>query len=152
MGSVALSACLLPFVGERLYGPAVLGLTPGYWGNWDNHYSEDQFLLLLQGTIGEGETLDTVNYWLSSVGCDGADAVHCMRRFLLANQLTLSLTQKAAAHPDLFVPTEDGRPATLFRACQVPGVEGNLGVGRRCKVAQFHAVVTVSGETHVVAN
>jgi hypothetical protein len=104
-----------------------IGLTPGYWGNWDNHYSEAQFLLLLQGTIGEGQTLETVNFWLSSVGCDGGDALHCMRRFLLANQLTLSLTQKAADNPDLFVPTEDGRPATLFRACQVPGYEGNLG-------------------------
>ncbi len=69
----------------------------------------------------------TVNFLLSSVGFDGGDALHCMRRFLLANQLTLSLTQKAANHPDLFVPTEDGRPATLFRACRVPGYDGNLG-------------------------
>ena len=104
-----------------------IGLTPGYWGNWDNHYTEAQFLLLLQGTIGEGETLETVNYWLSSVGCDGVDVLHCLRRFLLANQLTLSLTQKAAANPDLFVPIEGGRPVTLFNACQLPGTSGNLG-------------------------
>jgi hypothetical protein len=104
-----------------------IGLTPGYWSNWDNHYTEAQFLLLLQGTIGEGQDLETVNYWLSSIGCDDGDAWHCLRRFLLANQLTLSLTQKAADNPDLFVPYEGGRPVTLFYACQVPGVEGNLG-------------------------
>jgi hypothetical protein len=104
-----------------------IGLTPGYWGNWDNHYTEEQFLLLLQGTIGEGVSLETVNFWLSSVGCDNGDALHCMRRFLLANQLTLSLTQKAPANPDLFVPVEGGQPVTLFYACQVPGVPGNLG-------------------------
>jgi hypothetical protein len=104
-----------------------IGLTPGYWVNWSNHYTEKQFLWLLEGTIGEGESLDTVNFWLSSVGCDNGDALHCMRRFLLANQLTLSLTQKAPLDSDLFVPVEGGKPVTLFYACQVPGVPYNLG-------------------------
>ena len=103
-----------------------IGLTPGYWVNWDNHYTEAQFLLLLEGTIAEGD-IDLANYYLTSLGCDNGDALHCMRRFLLANQLTLSLTQKAPDNPDLFVPIEGGRPATLFNACQVPGVAGNLG-------------------------
>ncbi len=31
-------------------------------------------------------------YYLTSFGCDGEEAIHCLRRFLLANQLTVNLT------------------------------------------------------------
>jgi hypothetical protein len=96
-----------------------VGLTPGYWSNWDNHYTPEQFAMLLQGTVAEGESLETATFWLSSVGCDGDDALHCMRRFLLANQLTLNLTH----HPELPNPDD----AVLWYMCEVPGVEGNLG-------------------------
>ncbi len=95
-----------------------VGLTPGYWSNWDNHYTQEQFLFLLEGTIAEGN-IDLANFYLTSFGCDGADALHCMRRFLLANQLTLNLTQ----HPELPNPSD----GSLYYVCQVPGVEGNLG-------------------------
>jgi hypothetical protein len=96
-----------------------VGLTPGYWGNWDNHYTADEFTQLLVGTVAEGETLETATFWLSSVGCDGGDAFHCMRRFLLANQLTLNLTQlNGLPNPDR---------ASMFRVCMVPGMAENLG-------------------------
>lgn len=42
-----------------------------------------------------------------------------MRRFLLANQLTLNLTHA----PGLLNPDD----ATLWYMCEAPGVEGNLG-------------------------
>jgi len=37
---------LMPY--EELYG-----LTPGYWKNWNNHYSAEQFNALLVGTIAQ---------------------------------------------------------------------------------------------------
>jgi hypothetical protein len=78
------------------FGPCE-GLTPGYWFNWKNHYTEAQFLTLLTGTIAEGD-IDLATSYLDSIGCDGGDALHCMRRFLLADQLTINL----ASHPLLF--------------------------------------------------
>jgi hypothetical protein len=98
------------------------GLTPGYWSNWDNHYTSEQFLVLLQGTIAAGN-ISQANFYLTSTGCDDGDALHCMERFLLANQLTLNLTKM------LGLPNPDG--AELYPACeldQYPSVEGNLGV------------------------
>lgn len=94
------------------FGPCE-GLTPGYWLNWDNHYTSAQFLVLLQGTIAEGDIALAESY-LTSVGCDGGDALACMRRFLLSDQLTLSLTQ----HPEL--PNPSG--GSLIGPCQIPGI------------------------------
>jgi protocatechuate 3,4-dioxygenase beta subunit len=91
-----------------------VGLTPGYWSNWRNHYTEEQFLSLLAGTVAS--SIEEADFFLSSIGCDGGDALHCMRRFLLANQLTLNLTQ----NPDL--PNPSG--GSLFLACQIPQVPG----------------------------
>ncbi|MGD8700475.1 MAG: prealbumin-like fold domain-containing protein, partial [Gemmatimonadales bacterium] len=96
------------------------GLTPGYWSNWRNHYSEAQFLVLLEGTIAS--SIAEADDFLASVGCDGDDALLCMKRFLLANQLTLNLTMM------LDLPNPDG--AELYRACQLdqhPDVAENLG-------------------------
>ena len=95
-----------------------VGLTPGYWQNWQNHYTEAQFLTLLEGTIAEGD-IALAEFYLTSQGCDDGDALHCMRRFLLANQLTLNLTQ----HSEF--PNPSG--GSLFLACRVDGQEGNLG-------------------------
>lgn len=94
-----------------------VGLTPGYWVNWRNHYSSEQFLDLLEGTIAG--SIAEADHMLTSLGCDGSDVLHCMERFLLANQLTLNLTQ----HPEY--PNPSG--GSMFFACQVPGYEGNLG-------------------------
>jgi uncharacterized protein (DUF2141 family) len=93
------------------FGPCD-GLTPGYWSNWRNHYTEDQFTTLLAGTVAS--SIEDADSTLDSVGCDGDDALHCMKRFLLANQLTLNLTQ----HPEL--PNPDG--AGLVRLCSIEGV------------------------------
>jgi hypothetical protein len=96
------------------------GLTPGYWSNWRNHYTEAQFLELLDGTIASD--IEEADFFLASVGCDGDDALRCMQRFLLANQLTLNLTMM------LDLPNPDG--AELYLACQLdehPDVNENLG-------------------------
>ncbi|OGY26460.1 MAG: hypothetical protein A2Z24_00405 [Candidatus Woykebacteria bacterium RBG_16_44_10] len=94
------------------FGPCD-GLTPGYWSNWRNHYTEGQFLPLLQGTVAAGNVALADDY-LSSVGCDADDALHCMRRFLLANQLTLNLTQ----HSELPNPDDAG----LVGLCRIEGI------------------------------
>jgi hypothetical protein len=94
------------------FGPCD-GLTPGYWSNWDNHYTEEQFLMLLEGTVAEGD-IGLAEFYLSSFGCDGGDALHCMRRFLLANQLTLNLTQR----PELPNPDDAG----LVGLCSIEGI------------------------------
>ncbi|UCC25433.1 MAG: hypothetical protein JSU98_17180, partial [Gemmatimonadales bacterium] len=102
-----------------------IGLTPGYWSNWENHYTPEQFARLLDGTIADvGTDADNIaeaEYVLSSIGCDGGDAVHCLRRFQLSNQLTLNLTQTSGVFND---------GVELYPACQLPddkGVDGNLG-------------------------
>ena len=56
--------------------------------------------------------------YLTSVGCDNGDALYCMRRFLLADQLTLNLTQ----HPEL--PNPSG--GSLYGVCQLPGQSGSV--------------------------
>lgn len=95
-----------------------VGLTPGYWVNWSNHYSDAQFLSLLQGTIAQG-SITTANAYLTSVGCDNGDAFACMRRFLLSTQLTLNLT----GSPSL--PNPSG--GDLKAACQANGDAHDLG-------------------------
>jgi SdrD B-like domain len=91
------------------FGPCA-GLTPGYWSNWRNHYSEAQFLILLDGTVAEGD-IALADEDLTSLGCDDADALHCMVRFLLSDQLTLNLTQ----HPEL--PNSSG--GALVGTCSI---------------------------------
>ena len=94
------------------FGPCD-GLTPGYWSNWRNQYTEAEFSILLQGTIAEGD-IGLADFYLSSIGCDNEDAVHCMRRFLMANQLTLNLT----LHPGLPNPGDAG----LVGLCSIDGI------------------------------
>jgi|GEM_PF-2871441 len=94
------------------------GLTPGYWKNWRNHYTSQQFLLLLEGTIAEGDSAyaDAI---FADYDASPDDEITILRAMLLANQLTLNLTQ----HPEL--PNPSG--GSLFNACRVPGYSGNLG-------------------------
>lgn len=94
------------------FGPCE-GLTPGYWSNWRNHYTESQFLVLLQGTIAAGN-ISQADEYLNSLGCDSGDALYCMRRFLLSDQLTINLTQ----HPEL--PNPSG--GALIGTCSIQGI------------------------------
>jgi hypothetical protein len=102
------------------------GLSPGFWGNWRNHYTSAQFLVLLQGTIAEGASPEAsialADAYLTSTGCDGGDALGCMRRMLLADQLTVRLTQQVAAQPSF--PNPSG--GNLKLVCRTAGVSGSL--------------------------
>jgi hypothetical protein len=93
------------------FGPCD-GLTPGYWANWRNHYTEEQFTGLLAGTVAS--SIEEADSFLDSIGCDGDDALHCMRRFMLADQLTLNLTQ----HSGLPNPDDAG----LVGLCRIEGI------------------------------
>jgi len=68
-----------------------MGLTPGYWKNWRNHYTEAQFETLLEGTIAAtiAEADLIFEHWDASPG----DEMTILKAFLLADQLTLNLTQ-----------------------------------------------------------
>jgi hypothetical protein len=86
-----------------------IGLTPGYWVNWRNHYTEEEFTSLLVGTIAS--SIADADYKLSSLGCDNDDAIHCLQRFILANQLTLNLTSS-----DLLF-----KPGEMYPMCELFG-------------------------------
>jgi hypothetical protein len=92
-------------------------LGPGYWQNWRAHYTSEEFQGLLAGTVAA--SLVEAQVFLFATGCDGEDAVACMRRFMLSSQLTLNLSLQ----PDLF----NGDVVSLTRDCGAPGVEGTLG-------------------------
>ena len=98
-------------------GASCSGPGPGYWANWSNHYTEPQFATLLAGTVA----FDTAqaNSYLTSVGCNGGDALACMRRSLLAVQLSINL----ALHPEL----PNAENASLSLSCTAAGVQGTLG-------------------------
>jgi len=70
-----------------------VGLTPGYWKNWRNHYTPEQFSELLKGTIANGNI---------NAAIDAADGIFHpkmsdfkgllkLKSHLLATQLTLNL-------------------------------------------------------------
>jgi hypothetical protein len=75
--------------------PAVcIGLTPGYWKNWRNHYTPAQFASLLPGTIaGSIAEADAI------FAAKGPDPKLKLRWFVLANQLTLNLTGTTLPNP-----------------------------------------------------
>jgi hypothetical protein len=72
------------------YAPCI-GLTPGYWKNWRNHYTDAEFELLLEDTIAESiaEADAIFEHWDAS---DPSDLT-ILKAFTLANQLTVHLTQ-----------------------------------------------------------
>jgi len=74
-----------------------MGLTPGYWKNWRNHYTVPQFESLLVGTIAASiaEADEIFEHWDASPG----DEMTIVLAFLLANQLTLNLTQTELPNP-----------------------------------------------------
>ncbi|MFQ5820134.1 MAG: collagen binding domain-containing protein [Candidatus Heimdallarchaeota archaeon] len=101
------------------------GLTPGYWKNWRNHYNDTQLGTLLEGTIADVGTnaediaaADAIfEHWDAS---DPSDLT-ILRAFVLANQLTINLTQ----HPGLPNPSD----GSLWGVCLLLGREdeGTLG-------------------------
>jgi protocatechuate 3,4-dioxygenase beta subunit len=86
------------------------GLTPGYWKNWKNHYTEAQFLSLLPGTIAAGMTAKQATNILSLQ----RTSLDKLRKFVLANQLTRNLTGTSLPNPD---------GAGLSNLCTYGGVE-----------------------------
>jgi hypothetical protein len=71
-----------------------VGLTPGYWKNWDNHYTPAQFEILLAGTIA-GSIAEANGIFAEYDASDPQDLT-ILKAFTLANQLTLNLTQNPA--------------------------------------------------------
>lgn len=69
------------------------GLTPGFWKNYDNHYTEEEFADLLDGTSFFAISNSTAKAYLQG----NNPALVRLRKFLLANELTISL----ALNPDL---------------------------------------------------
>ena len=86
---------VVTFTNVAVTPPAVcIGLTPGYWKNWRNHYTAAQFTQLLQGTIAP-----TISDADALFAAKGRDATTKLRWFVLANQLTLNLTGTSLPNP-----------------------------------------------------
>jgi len=66
------------------------GLTPGFWKNWRNHFSDAEFTDLLDGTIAANiSQADAIfDHWDASPD----DELTILKAMLLANQLTLNLS------------------------------------------------------------
>jgi hypothetical protein len=64
------------------------GLTPGYWKNWKNHYSYDQFAELIDNTSFP----DLSNTEATNILKANNPALARLFKFVLANELTLALT------------------------------------------------------------
>lgn len=97
------------------------GLTPGYWRNWSNHYSEAEFQQLLDwvndndyrgGSLSISEITAILRY-------GGPNAIRSLEKFYYANLLTLALTdQTGLPNPDT---------ASLALDCTHPDFDGTLG-------------------------
>lgn len=64
------------------------GLTPGFWKNWANHYTAEQFALIIDGTSFADES----NAFVTSVLNGNNPAIVRLKKFVYANELTMSLT------------------------------------------------------------
>lgn len=95
--------------------PRCGGLTPGYWKNWRNKYTTAQFTLLLQGTVATS-IVDADNILKTN-----NPAVPRLKKFVLASQLTINLTNLIAAGNNL--PNPSG--GSLVSTCSAGG--GQLG-------------------------
>jgi hypothetical protein len=78
--------------------PSCNGLTPGYWKNWRNHYTYDQFASLVVGTIAN--SVADADAIFASVGNNRSDPITKLKWFVLANQLTLNLMETDYPNPD----------------------------------------------------
>ncbi len=70
-----------------------VGLTPGYWKNWRNHYTAEQFQILLAGTIAG--SIAEVDAIFEEYDASNPQDLTILKAFTLANQLTLNLTQNS---------------------------------------------------------
>ena len=77
------------------------GLTPGYWKNWRNHYTPEQFNELLAETF-VGQDIDKADHIFSAYSSSPGQELTMLKAHLLAAQLTLSLVN----HPQM--PNPDG--------------------------------------------
>jgi hypothetical protein len=96
-----------------------VGLTPGYWKNWRNHYTSDQILILIQGTIAS--SIAELDQIFADYDASDPQDLTILRAFVLANQLTLNLTQ----HPELPNPSR----GSLFYFCGLQCCPGTPGLG-----------------------
>jgi hypothetical protein len=93
------------------------GLGATYWASWRAFYTDAQFATLLAGTIAT--SAGQADQILAPGGCGGPNVTNCVRRALLAVQLSVNL----AANPALPNPQGGG----LSLSCSAPGVQGTLG-------------------------
>jgi hypothetical protein len=135
-----LDGCAKTGVAKLIFGDGFkcVGLTPGYWKNWRNHYTSAEFNVLIQGTIaGSIADADAI---LGDDECSGLNALDCMRKFLLANQLTLNLTVLLASGESLF----NGDDAGLSPQCVIPGYPGTLAYWLD-QALMFHVADKING-------
>ena len=74
-----------------------IGLTPGYWKNWRNHYTDAQFCVVLEGTMADvgncAANIAAADAVFAHWDANPDDYLTIVAAFLLADQLTLNLTQ-----------------------------------------------------------
>lgn len=96
-----------------------VGLTPGYWKNWRNHYTYAQMMILIEGTIVS--SIAELDQIFAEYDASDPQDLTILRAFVLANQLTINLTQ----HPDL--PNPSG--GSLFGFCGLRYYPGAPSLG-----------------------
>lgn len=69
----------------------LFGLTPGYWKNWRNHYTSEQFAALLAGTIAEN--IDSADLIFTTYNAKQKNVESILKAQLLATQLTINLSR-----------------------------------------------------------
>lgn len=94
--------------------PGIDGLTPGYWKNWDNHYSDGQFSQLLQGTIAD--SIYSADAIFSKYSSAPGKELTILKAHLLAVQLTLNLTKMPS------MPNPDGAFLSEYNKIEYNGV------------------------------
>lgn len=75
--------------------PPCDGLTPGYWRNWSNHYTQSEFQELVDWVNDNDYNLGAdleISEITSILSYGGPDAVMKLKKFYYANLLTLALT------------------------------------------------------------
>jgi uncharacterized repeat protein (TIGR01451 family) len=103
--------------------PAGAGLTPGFWKNWDNHFTDEEFQKLLPTSVAS--TIEEVNEIFADYNNSAPVTGEMLEVFVLANELTINLTvYNFENDPDL--PNPSG--GSLYGAVViVDGDEYNLG-------------------------
>jgi len=113
------------FIAPPATPPEITGLTPGYWKNWRNHYTAEQFNALLKSTIAPD--IATADKIFSHYSAAPGKEITILKAHLLAAQLTLNLTKM----PEL--PNPDG--ACLTESSKVEWQGGVITVGEAVKRA-----------------